>query len=97
MGNDIFLHGFLLGFCSAGVVLFLLKRVQGYRGAIGKKNKPFDTFPDAAQPKLTSAKVYRESWWARIWLVFWFIALIIATLTSIYMATIWSNYYSSFC
>ncbi|MBT3187805.1 MAG: hypothetical protein HN736_01250 [Anaerolineae bacterium] len=97
MGTDIFLHGFLLGIGSAFVFGFLSKRVQGYRGKIGKKNKPFDTFPDAAQPKLTSAKVYRESSWARIWLVFWFIVLLIAVMIIIYMVQIRIEYFSTLC
>ena len=74
--NIDLIRGIFYGVVFTVFIGFVRDQMKKARGTIEKRNKPLDTFPDAAQPHLTPAKIVRESIWARIKWFLWLLLLI---------------------
>ena len=77
MGQGIFNFGWQYGLVWAFVFGFTLRRIGDARRARGARNRPLNTFPDAAQPGLTPHNIVRGSRLATVAFVFWIIAFAI--------------------
>jgi len=77
MGQEIFNFGWQYGLVWAFVFGFTLGRIRGARAAMGARNRPLATFPDAAQPGLTPHNIVRNSRRAGVAFIFWIIAFAI--------------------
>jgi hypothetical protein len=77
MGQEIFNYGLRYGLVCAFVFGFTLRRIRDSRTAMGARNRPLDTFPDAAQPGSTPITIVRNSRRAAVFFVFWVIAFAI--------------------
>jgi len=76
MDNDFSL-GLIYGGIATGIICFILGRIREAMKKMGDRNRPLDTFPDAAQPRLTPAGIVRKSTLAMFSCVFWIIILVV--------------------
>ena len=77
MGQGIFDYGWQYGLVWAFVFGFTLRRIRDARAAMGARNRPLDTFPDAAQPRSTPINIVRNSRRGVVFFIFWIIAFAI--------------------
>lgn len=77
MGQEIFDYGWRYGLVWAFIFGFTLGRIRAARAAIGARNRPLDTFPDAGQPRSTPGVIVRNSRIATFSFIFWVIAFAI--------------------
>lgn len=77
MGQDIFNYGWQYGLVWAFIFGFTFGRIRASRNAMGARNRPLDTFPDASQPGSTPIGIVRSSRRATVFYVFWILALAI--------------------
>ena len=97
MGLEIFLSGFWFGFISCIVFCFTLGRISRNRGRRGERNRPLDTFPDAAQSDLNAAQIFRRSRRAWLFFIFWILVLAIEVLVFALMFERRWYYFLDFC
>ncbi|MBT3313852.1 MAG: hypothetical protein HN390_04485 [Anaerolineae bacterium] len=97
MGVDIFNYGLVFGFVSAIVFYFTLRQISANRGRIGARNRPLNTFPDAAQENITAAQINRQSRVGRILHLFWIVVFIVEIVIFMTMLGQRWNYFVSFC
>ena len=77
MGQDIFNYGWQYGLIWAFIFGFTLGRIRAARAAMGARNRPLDTFPDASQPGTTPNIIVRNSRRASLFFIFWIFVLAI--------------------
>ncbi len=83
MAVDIYNNGLVFGLISGFIFCLTLKKFFESRRNIGARNRPLNTFPDAAQGNLTAAKINRQSRMGKISIVFWLFILIAEIVTFI--------------
>lgn len=84
--NANYVSGFAHGFIAAVIICYVVGRMSKASGTIKRRRKPLDTFPDAAQPHLTPAKIVRESTLAMLAWLFWLIILVITVILMVLIA-----------
>ena len=67
---------FFIWFVCAGIIGFLFNRIRVANASFGQRNRPLDTFPDAAQPGLSSARIVRRSFGGLLSCIFWLMILV---------------------
>ena len=97
MGQGIFNFGWQYGFVCAFVLGFTLRRIRDARAAMGARNRPLDTFPDAGQPRSTPSIIVRNSRRATVAFVFWIIALAIEIIIFWQYTIILQRYFATLC
>lgn len=74
--DTTYISGFVHGFFAAVVIGYIVGRMSKASSTIKQRSKPLDTFPDAAQPKLTPAGIVWKSTLAMFTWFFWLLVLI---------------------
>jgi len=97
MGQDVFNYGCQYGFIWAFVLGFTFDRIRANRAAMRARNRPLDTFPDAAQPGSTPGTIVRNSRRAGFLYIFWIIMLIVELIVfwqyTLYLQGFFSPYF----
>jgi len=75
--DTTYISGFIQGVIAALIIGFVLRRMSKASSTMKQRNKPLDTFPDAAQPKLTPAGIVWKSTLAMLQWFFWLIILLV--------------------
>ena len=97
MGVDIFNHGLVFGFVSAIVFCLTRDQIKANSAKMKARNRPLDTFPDAAQGNLTVAKIHRQSRVGRILHLLWIVVLLVEIVIFMTMLGQRWDYFASFC
>ena len=74
--KDLFYSGFFWGLFVAGGLGYIFRKIQTALRDSKKHKVPLSSFPDSAQPNMTSGGVVRDCWKARIGCFFWVIAFV---------------------
>lgn len=75
--EDKFCDGAIAGAIIIGVFGYILNNIRFSRARSRERNKPFDRFPDANHPDLTSSIVVRRSCLAMLKFVLWSLLMIV--------------------
>ena len=84
---------FVVGFFFATALGVLAQRARQYTGAINAPNRPMSTFPDAAQPNLTSRGVVSSGYRAYFWRMLYSIFFLLALAIGIWIIRLWISSY----
>jgi hypothetical protein len=81
--RNSFCCGIAYGFIAGGIIGSVLRQIREAHTKMGLKNRSLDSFPDAAQPKLTSSGVVSTSQQATARYVMWIFFLIVFAVAGI--------------
>ncbi len=91
--GDQFNCGIMFGIISAGILGIIFSKIRETRTKMGARNRPLDTFPDAAQPKLTAAKIVGGSIFSMFSCAFWWIVLLVMLYILVHVYNLLSVYF----